>query len=78
MANLHARPADDPAIRGGLSERELEVLRLAAQGFTEPEIAERLIVSKHTVHRHMANIRTKLNQRSKAGAVAKAADQGLL
>ena len=73
-----APPAGDRASRGGLSERELEVLRLAAQGFTEPEIAEKLIVSRHTVHRHMANIRTKLNQRSKAAAVARAADQGLL
>ncbi len=84
LANLDAeavtaaRPAGDPGTRGGLSQRELEVLRLAAQGLTEPEIAEQLIVSKHTVHRHMANIRTKLNQRSKAGAVARAADQGLL
>jgi ATP/maltotriose-dependent transcriptional regulator MalT len=61
-----------------LSRRELEVLRLAAQGLTDPEIAERLVVSKHTVHRHMGNIRTKLNERSKAGAVARAAEQGLL
>ena len=64
--------------RGGLSRRELEVLRLAAQGLTDPEIAERLVVSKHTVHRHMANVRTKLNQRSKAAAVARAAEEGLL
>lgn len=73
-----AGPADDKAARGGLSARELEVLRLVAQGLTDPEIAERLVVSRHTVHRHMANIRTKLNQRSKAAAVAKAADEGLL
>ena len=61
-----------------LSARELEVLRLAAQGLSEPDIADRLVVSRHTVHRHMANIRAKLNQRSKAGAVAKAAADGLL
>jgi DNA-binding NarL/FixJ family response regulator len=54
------------------------VLRFAAQGLTDPEIADRLVVSRHTVHRHMANIRTKLNQRSRAAAVAKAADEGLL
>jgi DNA-binding CsgD family transcriptional regulator len=63
---------------GALSPRELEVLRLAARGLTDPEIAERLVLSKHTVHRHMGNIRTKLNERSKAGAVARAAEQGLL
>ena len=73
-----AGSADEEGDRGELSAREVEVLRLAAQGFTEPEIAERLVVSRHTVHRHMGNIRTKLNQRSKAGAVAKAAEQGLL
>jgi LuxR family maltose regulon positive regulatory protein len=69
-----ARGAD----RGLLSPREIEVLRLAAQGLTDPEIAERLVVSRHTVHRHMGNIRTKLNQRSKAAAVARAAEEGLL
>ncbi|HLM31577.1 MAG TPA: LuxR C-terminal-related transcriptional regulator [Solirubrobacterales bacterium] len=72
------RPSADVSGRAGLSARELEVLRLAAQGLTEPQIAAQLIVSRHTVHRHMANIRAKLNQRSKAGAVAKAADEGLL
>jgi DNA-binding CsgD family transcriptional regulator len=81
---LEREPAAEPQsagyeeARGGLSARELEVLRLAAQGFSDPEIAEKLVVSRHTVHRHMANIRAKLNQRSKAGVVAKAADEGLL
>jgi ATP/maltotriose-dependent transcriptional regulator MalT len=75
---LAADSAPEAAGRGGLSAREVEVLRLAAEGLTEPEIAERLVVSRHTVHRHMGNIRTKLNQRSKAAAVARAAEQGLL
>lgn len=64
--------------KGPLSERELEVLRLAASGLTDGEISERLVVSPHTVHRHMANIRAKLGERSKAGVVAKAAREGLL
>ena len=73
-----SRSAGDRAHHEILSPREVEVLRLAARGLTDPEIAERLVVSKHTVHRHMGNIRTKLNERSKAGAVAKAAAEGLL
>lgn len=62
----------------GLSPREVEVLRLVAQGLSDAEIAERLIVSPHTVHRHVANIRAKLRQPSRAAAVAQAARSGLL
>jgi pimeloyl-ACP methyl ester carboxylesterase/DNA-binding CsgD family transcriptional regulator len=61
-----------------LSEREREVLRLVADGLSDAEIAERLIVSPHTVHRHVANIRTKLRQSSRAAAVAYAARRGLI
>lgn len=64
--------------RTSLTEREIDILRLAAQGHTDGEIASRLVVSPHTVHRHMANIRAKLNERSKAGAVARASRDGLL
>jgi pimeloyl-ACP methyl ester carboxylesterase len=61
-----------------LSRREREVLALVAQGLNDREIAERLIVSPHTVHRHVANIRTKLGSGSRAAAVAEAARIGLL
>jgi ATP/maltotriose-dependent transcriptional regulator MalT len=54
------------------------VLSLVAEGMTEREIATRLIVSTHTVHRHMANIRAKLGRSSGASAVAEAARLGLL
>ena len=47
---------------------QLEVLRLVAEGLGDAEIAERLVLSAHTVHRHMANIRTKLRQPSRAAA----------
>lgn len=53
-----------------LSPRELEVLHLIARGMTAPEIAEALYISRHTVKRHMANIREKLGVRSQAAAVA--------
>jgi pimeloyl-ACP methyl ester carboxylesterase/DNA-binding CsgD family transcriptional regulator len=61
-----------------LSAREAEVLRLVAEGLSDGDIATRLIVSPHTVHRHVANIRTKLNQPSRAAAVAYAARRGLI
>ena len=61
-----------------LSERELEVLRLVALGLSDREIAERLVLSPHTVHRHVANIRTKLRLPSRAAAAAQAARLGLI
>jgi pimeloyl-ACP methyl ester carboxylesterase/DNA-binding CsgD family transcriptional regulator len=61
-----------------LTERELEVLRLVALGRSDREIAEELVLSPHTVHRHVANIRTKLRLPSRAAAAAHAARLGLL
>ena len=61
-----------------LSDRELEVLALVAAGLNDAEIAERLVLSPHTVHRHIANIRTKLRLPSRAAAAAYAARIGLI
>jgi pimeloyl-ACP methyl ester carboxylesterase/DNA-binding CsgD family transcriptional regulator len=61
-----------------LTKRELEVLRLVAAGLNDAEIAERLVLSPHTVHRHVANVRTKLGQPSRAAAVAQAGRFGLI
>jgi pimeloyl-ACP methyl ester carboxylesterase/DNA-binding CsgD family transcriptional regulator len=61
-----------------LSPREREVLSLVAEGMTEREIATRLVVSPHTVHRHMANIRAKLGRGSSAAAVAEATRLSLI
>jgi len=63
---------------GELSAREVEVLRFIADGLSDGEIAERLFLSPHTVHRHVANIRTKLRQPSRAAAAAQAARDGLI
>jgi ATP/maltotriose-dependent transcriptional regulator MalT len=66
------------AAPGRLSPRELDVLRLVADGLTDGEIARRLVLSPHTVHRHIANIRTKTRQPSRAAAVAHATRLGVL
>jgi ATP/maltotriose-dependent transcriptional regulator MalT len=63
---------------GELTPREREVLTLVAQGLSDAEIAERLVVSPHTVHRHVANVRTKLRLPSRAAAVAYATRENLL
>jgi len=75
-----APPTDAPraAAVHDLSAREIEVLCLVAAGLSDAEIAERLVVSPHTVHRHVANIRTKWRLPSRAAAVAHASRIGLL
>jgi LuxR family transcriptional regulator, maltose regulon positive regulatory protein len=61
---------------GELSRRELEVLALVAAGLTNHEIAERLVLSEHTVNRHVANILRKLAVPSRAAAAALAGRHG--
>jgi LuxR family maltose regulon positive regulatory protein len=61
-----------------LSRREIEVLRLVAQGFNNEDIAGRLFLSGHTIHRHVANILGKLQVSTRAAAVARASRLGVL
>ena len=62
----------------GLSQRELEVLRLVAHGMSNQDIADRLVLSKHTIHRHVSSILTKLDLPSRAAAAAYAARHDLI
>jgi LuxR family transcriptional regulator, maltose regulon positive regulatory protein len=62
---------------GDLSARELEVLGLVAMGLTNHEIARRLVLSEHTVNRHVANILRKLGLPSRAAASSLAGRYGL-
>jgi ATP/maltotriose-dependent transcriptional regulator MalT len=78
-----ARRLVDATTGGGdralpVTAREREVLRLLAQGLTNRQIAERLVVSEHTVHRHVTNILRKLDLPSRTAAAARAAQAGLL
>jgi len=78
FALLGARGEERRPANKELSPREIEILRLIAQGLGDAEIAERLFLSPHTVHRHVANIRTKLRVPSRAAAAARAARDGLI
>jgi DNA-binding CsgD family transcriptional regulator len=61
-----------------LTPRECEVLRLVAKGMSDRAIAEQLVLSEHTVHRHVANILAKLGCTSRSAAVADALTNELL
>jgi LuxR family maltose regulon positive regulatory protein len=80
---------DQPVLRGStaagrpplvelLSERELEVLQLIADGLSNAQIAERLYIAQGTVKRHITNIYGKLTVQSRTQAIAKAREVGLL
>ena len=83
---LGARP-DASRVRGllsgrnahlaALSPREIEVLRLIVKGRTNAEIATQLCLSERTIHRHVSNILTKLDVRSRTSAAAYAVQHGL-
>jgi LuxR family maltose regulon positive regulatory protein len=75
-ATLPAEAVGTPL--GGLSERELEVLSLVAEGLTNHDIAQRLVLSEHTVNRHVANILRKLGLPSRAAAASLAGRYGLV
>jgi DNA-binding NarL/FixJ family response regulator len=63
---------------GGLSPREVEVLRLVAVGKSNPEIAAQLVLSEKTVARHLSNIFTKLGVGSRTAAAAFAYEHHLV
>jgi pimeloyl-ACP methyl ester carboxylesterase/DNA-binding CsgD family transcriptional regulator len=64
--------------RSPLTRRETEILRLVAAGLSNREIASSLVLSEHTVHRHVANILRKLTQSTRAAAAAHATRAGLI
>ena len=67
-----------PRAAGGLTAREIQVLRLVAAGKTNRRIASQLFISERTVERHLSNIFTKLDLHTRAGATAYAYEHQLL
>jgi DNA-binding NarL/FixJ family response regulator len=80
IAEFAARrdPAEPPAALAELTDREREVLALVAQGLSNPELAERLVISPLTAKTHVRNILRKLERRDRAALVALAYETGLV
>jgi DNA-binding NarL/FixJ family response regulator len=68
----------EPQPHDTLTDRETEVLMLLAEGLSNAAIAERLVVSVHTVRNHVANLSAKLGAHSKLEALSIAMREGLL
>ncbi len=77
LAALDGAGASRPA-PGGLTDREVEVLRLVADGATNAAIADQLTISERTVERHLSNIFMKLDVSSRTQAARLAFDHGLV
>jgi DNA-binding CsgD family transcriptional regulator len=71
-------PSAAPPLAGGLTAREVEVLRLVAAGKSNRAVASELVISEKTVARHVSNIFTKLGVSSRAAATAYAYQHGLV
>lgn len=67
-----------PAVGGDLTDRELEVLALIVEGLTNPEIADRLVISYATVKTHVSHILAKLDVSSRIEAATLAIQNGLV
>lgn len=74
----HAEQGDDKAAFDGLTEREREVLTLIADGYSNQEVGDKLVISVKTVERHRANILAKLGLHSRTELVKYAIRKGLI
>jgi NarL family two-component system response regulator LiaR len=72
-----SRPSDRPPTPDPLTQREVEVLRLVAQGLENPEIAEKLVITEATVRTHVSNITSKLHVASRTQAALYALREGI-
>lgn len=78
IQEMRSTNAEPPSLLTQLSERELEVLRLLAQGLTNAAIAEACTISEKTVKKHVSNILSKLHLLDRTQAAVLAWQQGLM
>lgn len=76
FASMRLKEAESS--QAGLTEREIEIVRLLAQGATNKEIAEKLFIAENTVKVHLKNILEKLKLRNRQQLVAYAVQEGLV
>jgi DNA-binding NarL/FixJ family response regulator len=78
LDRVHELSRDASSPVGGLSPREVEVLRLVAKGASNRDVANALVISEHTARRHVQNIFAKIDVSSRAAATAYAYEHGLV
>jgi len=78
LAKTQANAAPEVLTTAGLTNREIEVLRLVATGATNREVADALVISEGTVKNHLSNIFSRLGLRDRTQAVMFARERGLL
>jgi len=78
IQELHGRKKDENTLDIDLTKREVEILKAIAQGMTNVEIAEKLVISKYTVKGHVSNILSKLHLADRTQAAVYAWQQGVV
>lgn len=78
IQELHGRKKDKNTLEVELTRREMEILKAVAQGMSNSEIAEELVISKYTVKGHVSNILSKLHLADRTQAAVYAWQQGFV
>jgi DNA-binding NarL/FixJ family response regulator len=78
FATMHRQPPTTPTALAALTPRETQVLRLVAEGLSNPEIATRMTITEETVKTHVSRVLAKLGLRDRTQAVVTAYESGLI